>query len=79
MLQVKHKPTASKLEGVKKLTNKGLLTVLQSEDLNSMNTFDQPQNVAPKESSIEVEGKKILLNSAPYSFSVIRVKYLRVS
>ena len=62
------------LEGVKKIASKGLLTVLQSDDLNTMNTFDQPQNVAPKESPIEVKGKKILLNSAPYSFSVIRVK-----
>lgn len=61
------------LDGVKKLAAKGKLTVMQS-DLTSLNSFDSPTNVAPVESTIVIKGKKIQLNSSPYSFSVLRVK-----
>ncbi len=61
------------LDGVKKLAAKGKLTVMQSE-LTALNTFDSPTNVAPVESTIAIKGKKIQLNSSPYSFSVLRVK-----
>ncbi|MEP6596043.1 MAG: alpha-L-arabinofuranosidase C-terminal domain-containing protein [Ginsengibacter sp.] len=62
------------LEGVKKKASQGLLTTLQSDDADSMNSFSQPQNVAPKESFIAIKGNKINFTSKPYSFSVIRVK-----
>jgi len=65
------------LEGVKKLAAQGSLTVLQSDNLYSINSFDQPQRVAPKESTIAVKGKKINLTAAPYSFSVLRVKLMK--
>lgn len=61
------------LDGVKKLAAKGKLTVMQS-DLTALNSFDSPTNVAPVESTIAIKGKKIQLNSSPYSFSVLRVK-----
>lgn len=64
------------LEGAKKLAAQGLLTVMQSNDLYSVNSFDQPQNIAPKESTVAIKGKKINLVTAPYSFSVLRVKVL---
>ncbi len=51
-----------------------MLTTLQSDDLNSMNSFTHPQNVAPKESTIAIKGNKINLTSLPYSLSVIKVK-----
>ncbi len=62
------------IEGIKKVASKGLLTTLQSDDLNTANSFKQPQNVAPKESSVAIDGNKIHLVSQPYAFSVIRVK-----
>ncbi|MEP7106490.1 MAG: alpha-L-arabinofuranosidase C-terminal domain-containing protein [Ferruginibacter sp.] len=62
------------LEGLKKLPAKGLLTVLQSNDENSVNSIAQPQNVIPVESVIALKGKEINLVAAPYSFSVIKVK-----
>ncbi|MEO5892643.1 MAG: alpha-L-arabinofuranosidase C-terminal domain-containing protein [Ferruginibacter sp.] len=68
------KVKAISLEGIKKMPSQGQLTVLQSNDLNKVNSFDLPQNVAPKESTIAIRGKKIDLTAAPYSFSVIRVK-----
>jgi alpha-L-arabinofuranosidase len=61
-------------EGMKKSVSQGLLTTLQSDDLNSMNSFNAPQNVAPKESSVAIKGNKLNLTSLPYSFSVIRIK-----
>src|SRR5205085_8779459 len=61
-------------EGAKKFSSPALLTTLQGNDLNSVNSFSDPQNVAPKESSVEVKGNKITLTSLPYSFSVIRIK-----
>jgi alpha-L-arabinofuranosidase len=60
------------LEGVKKLAAKGKLIGMQS-DLTAVNSFDSPTNVAPVESMIPVKGKKIILHTSPYSFSVLRV------
>lgn len=64
------------LEGVKKLAKEGKLTVLKSNDLNAVNSFDHPTNVAPQESVIAISGKKMTLTAAPYSFSVLRIKML---
>lgn len=61
------------LDGVKKIASKGKLFVMQSE-LTALNTFDSPTKVAPVESTITIKGKKIVLNSSPYSFSVLRIK-----
>jgi alpha-N-arabinofuranosidase len=63
-----------KLDGVKKIASQGLVTTLQSDDLNSENSFSNPKNVAPKESTVSIKGKKIIFGSLPYSFSVIRIK-----
>lgn len=62
------------LEGAMKLAKEGKLFVLQSNDLNAVNSFDQPDLVSPKESTIAIKGKKIIYISQPYSFSVIRIK-----
>ena len=66
--------TTLALEGVKKLAAQGSLTVLQSDDLYSVNSFDEPKKIAPKESSVAVKSKKINLTATPYSFTVFRVK-----
>ncbi len=50
------------------------VTTLQSDDLTNMNSFSEPKNVAPKESSLSLKGNKINFDSKPYSFSVIRIK-----
>lgn len=64
------------VEGVKKLDQKAILTVLKSEELNSVNTIEAPSAVSPIEQKIELKGKKISLVLDPYSFSVIRLKKL---
>ena len=64
------------LEGVSKISNQAKITVMQSNDLYATNSFDTPLNVSPKESVINIKGKKIPVVAAPYSFSVVRVKIL---
>jgi alpha-L-arabinofuranosidase len=64
------------VEGIKKLAAQGSLTTLQADNLYSVNSFDKPKNIAPKESSVAIKGKNINLVVAPYSFIVLRIKML---
>ncbi len=62
------------LEGVKKLAAEAKLSLLQSDNLDAANSFDNPLAVAPKESVIAVKSKKLEYKAPAYSFSVIRIK-----
>jgi len=64
------------LQGVKKLAAEGKLSVLKSNDLNTVNSFDQPAKVAPVESAVAVKGKDISVVAEPYSFNILRIKML---
>jgi alpha-N-arabinofuranosidase len=50
------------------------MTVLQSTNLDAVNSLDNPTNISPKESQVPVSGKALNIPLAPYSFSVVRVK-----
>lgn len=63
-----------RLDGIRKSPSTATVTTLQSNDLNSANSFSNPENVVPKESSVNVKGSKINFTTLPYSFSVIRVR-----
>jgi len=62
------------LEGPKKLVTKGKIIVLKSDDLNNVNSLDQPTQVSPVEQKLIIMGKTVNPILAPYSFSVIRIK-----
>jgi alpha-N-arabinofuranosidase len=62
------------LDGVKSLNTMAKMTVLQSDDLEKVNSLDDPMAISPKDSQLAVKNKKLSLSLAPYSFSVIRVK-----
>ncbi len=62
------------LDGIKKVATQAEVTTLQNNDLNSENSFSNPRNVSPQESSVNVKSKKLNFTSMPYSFSVIKVK-----
>ncbi|MDO3627177.1 alpha-L-arabinofuranosidase C-terminal domain-containing protein [Mucilaginibacter sp. BT774] len=49
-------------------------TVLQSDDLNGVNSLDKPLAISPQKSEVAVDGGHIKLSLKPYSFNVIRVK-----
>ena len=65
------------LDSRKKLGPKAKIYVLKSEDLNSVNSLEQPTLVSPVESEIVLKGKTVNQVLEPYSFSVIRIKVLQ--
>lgn len=62
------------IDGVKKLGATYKMTVLQSNDLDKVNTLDQPLAISPKETEIAIKGRQLSLSIAPYSFNIIRMK-----
>jgi alpha-L-arabinofuranosidase len=60
--------------GVKKLNTDAKLIVLKADQLNDVNSFNQPGKVMPAEQVIKLKGKKISLSLMPYSFEIVRVK-----
>jgi len=50
------------------------LTLLQSDDLKTVNSLNEPLAISPKKSEIALNGNHLTLSLKPYSFSVIRVK-----
>ena len=65
------------LDGAKKLAPKGKITVLKSDDLERVNSIEQPTLVSPVEQEFIVKGKTIHQELAPYSFTVIRIKQVK--
>ncbi len=63
-----------KIEGVKKLQPKGILTVLTSDKLDQVNSIDEPMAICPKDQEVNVQNKEIKFSVKPYSFNVVRVK-----
>jgi alpha-L-arabinofuranosidase len=61
------------MEGVKK-TQALAKQIVLSNQLNKVNSFEKPFEVAPVETGIAVKNKKINLQLQPYSFTVIKVK-----
>jgi alpha-L-arabinofuranosidase len=62
------------VDGVKSLQGMAKMTVLQSNNLDAVNTLDNPLAVSPKETEILFKKKNLNLALAPYSFNVVRVK-----
>ena len=63
-----------KLTGNKKPVNKAQLTVLQNNNLDAVNTLDNPAEIVPTEQLIDIKGKIITVTLMPYSFSLVKVK-----
>ncbi len=62
------------LEGLKKADSKAVLTYLQSNDMNEVNSLEKPLAVAPLTKEVEVKNKVLRATLLPNSFSVIRIK-----
>jgi alpha-L-arabinofuranosidase len=62
------------LEDAKPAATQASVTVLQSDERTSVNSFEQPQYVFPIASLIKIPGKKIPLDIAPYSFTIVKIK-----
>ena len=62
------------LDGAKNLSSKGKIIVLKNEDLNKVNSLEQPMLVSPVEQELAIKGKTVNQLLAPYSFTIIRIK-----
>jgi len=67
------KAYAINVQGGKKLAAKGLLTILNSANLDAENSFENAINITPKENKLSVKGNRIPLRLKPYSFTIVRV------
>lgn len=65
------------LVGAKNLSSKGKIIVLKNDDLNKVNSLEQPMSVSPVEQELAIKGKAVDQLLAPYSFTVIRVKQIK--
>ncbi|MBL7817765.1 MAG: alpha-L-arabinofuranosidase [Saprospiraceae bacterium] len=63
-----------KLDGNTKFDTKGHLLILKSDDLEAVNSLDNPSVIAPKETTMDIKGKNVALTLEPYSFTVIKLK-----
>lgn len=61
------------LSGVSKLAKKGTVIVMQSDDMQKLNSLDTPTNLAPQIQSFAPKGKSIKANLTPYSFTIYRI------
>lgn len=59
---------------VKKMSN-AVITVLRSDHLDDMNSFDLPHKISPKETRLPQTGKNMTLNLTPYSVNSIRFTF----
>jgi alpha-L-arabinofuranosidase len=65
-------PTLS-FKDIATMPNKATVYVLENS-MDAVNSFDQPFHVAPKEYSIDMQGKEIQYTLGPNSFHVIKLK-----
>lgn len=64
------------IESKKKLPAKAEAIVLQSNDLNGVNSIKSPKNISPQTSEVNLANKQLNINLSPYSFTVVRIKML---
>lgn len=53
---------------------KGSITVLQSGNLEEVNSFERPKGISPKVGEISIDEGKLKLSLSPQSLNVIRIK-----
>jgi alpha-L-arabinofuranosidase len=70
----KAQSAAVNLSGGKKPAGDAQLITLTSNDLEAVNSFDDPAKIKPVTSAAKLSGKKVALNLQPHSFTVIKVK-----
>ncbi|WPP52109.1 alpha-L-arabinofuranosidase C-terminal domain-containing protein [Catalinimonas niigatensis] len=61
------------VEGLSRLDREGKLTVLKSNGLEQVNSFESPENISPEEKNIKISGKQLNVQLEPYSLSVLKV------
>jgi alpha-L-arabinofuranosidase len=65
------------LEGVKKPEPKGSIIVMKSDDVNRVNSLEQPTLISPVEKELTIKGKALVQVLPPFSFSIVRIKVVQ--
>ena len=68
------KSATFQIEGVKRLESKGKKTVLRAAKEDAVNSIEEPRNVYPVDTVIQVKGTSIGTNLDAMSLTVIRIK-----
>lgn len=68
------KPAEMMLDGALKANSTAKVTVMQSNDLASENSLDDPMHVVPVSQTASVKNGKISTTLPPYSFTIYRIK-----
>jgi alpha-N-arabinofuranosidase len=63
-----------RLEGLNTANSKAIQTVIRSDDMNGVNSFEQPMAIVPLSRVADVINKTLSINLSPNSFTVIRLK-----
>ncbi|MDQ4139214.1 MAG: carbohydrate binding domain-containing protein [Bacteroidota bacterium] len=63
------------IDGLNKVASKGTVTVLRSDKLDQVNSFENPTAISPVIKDILVKNKKIKVPLQPYSVNVIKLKF----
>jgi alpha-N-arabinofuranosidase len=70
----KKQESTFKIDAGSTLAAKASLTVLSSDNLEAVNTFEKPDAISPLISAVAVKNKVIKLDLKPYSVNMIRVQ-----
>ena len=60
--------------GLKNANTKAMLTTLQSDDMNAVNSFEKPMSISPMSKEVDIKDRVLSLPLSASSFSVIRLK-----
>jgi alpha-L-arabinofuranosidase len=64
------------IDSKKRLDSKAGITVLQSSDLNAVNSIEAPKNISPQTNEVNITNKQLNITLSPSSFTIVRVKML---
>ena len=64
------------MSGGKRLDSKGSVILLRSENMDGVNSLENPTQISPEENPINVKGKQVSVSLPPYSVSVVKLKTL---
>ena len=60
----------------KKVSSKGSIIVLTSENLTDENSFETPNKISPKEAVFKLKGKRASVSLQPNSFTILKLKLI---
>jgi alpha-L-arabinofuranosidase len=63
------------LQTHRKIDSKAGMVVLRSDNLNAMNTIDNPDVIKPVVQEVIIKNKNVDLSLAPFSLNIIKIKY----